>query len=312
MRHAGAAAPVGSTSSWAQPPPCGCSRSRGRCTSRSARTPIRRHAATCRCPGALTLDNYVRAWHDADLPRYFVNTVVVVVPAGPCVLLLGAMVAFAVSRFSWRWNVATLLVLTAGNLLPPQVVVDAALPALPRAAAAGAAERQRRRLRPAGRARPGPRRLPGRLLRLRPERLDEDPATRPVRCGAGWMAPRSRRLPVDRAAALAPAARRARRARSTWIYNDFFWAATLIRTRRPATDHGRPAEPGRRVLHRIRTCSPPGRCSWRSRRWSCFSYSSGNSWRADGRRLEGLTVRPAGGRAVSGSASRCRRSAPRR
>ena len=38
-------------------------------------------------------------------------------------LLLASMVAFAVSRFSWRFNLVVLMLFTAGNLLPPQVII---------------------------------------------------------------------------------------------------------------------------------------------------------------------------------------------
>ena len=38
-------------------------------------------------------------------------------------LLLASMVAFAVPRFSWRFNVLLLMLFTAGNLLPPQVII---------------------------------------------------------------------------------------------------------------------------------------------------------------------------------------------
>jgi multiple sugar transport system permease protein len=33
------------------------------------------------------------------------------------------MVAFAVTRFSWRFNFVALMIFTAGNLLPPQVII---------------------------------------------------------------------------------------------------------------------------------------------------------------------------------------------
>jgi multiple sugar transport system permease protein len=37
-------------------------------------------------------------------------------------LLFASMMAFAVSRFSWRFNITLLIMFTAGNLLPPQVL----------------------------------------------------------------------------------------------------------------------------------------------------------------------------------------------
>lgn len=74
-------------------------------------------------PETLNLDNYVTAWNRSEMVRYFLNTLVVVVPAVLLVLLLASMMAFAVSRYSWRFNVAFLLLFTAANLLPPQVVI---------------------------------------------------------------------------------------------------------------------------------------------------------------------------------------------
>jgi len=73
--------------------------------------------------GGLTLDNYTTAWERADLGRYFVNTMVIVLPAVFVVLLLSSFIAYAVSRFSFRFNLAVLLLFTAGNLLPQQVVI---------------------------------------------------------------------------------------------------------------------------------------------------------------------------------------------
>jgi multiple sugar transport system permease protein len=52
-----------------------------------------------------------------------VNTLVVAVPAVILTLLLGSMVAFACTQFSWRFNLVVLMIFTAGNLLPPQVII---------------------------------------------------------------------------------------------------------------------------------------------------------------------------------------------
>jgi multiple sugar transport system permease protein len=74
-------------------------------------------------PSTLNLDNYVNAWNQAELVRYFLNTLVIVVPAVLLVLFLASMMAFAVSRYSWRFNLVFLLLFTAANLLPPQVII---------------------------------------------------------------------------------------------------------------------------------------------------------------------------------------------
>jgi multiple sugar transport system permease protein len=74
-------------------------------------------------PSTLTVDNYVTAWTRADIPHYFFNTAVIVIPAVILVLFFASMMAFVVSRFSFRFNVGLLLLFTAANLLPPQVII---------------------------------------------------------------------------------------------------------------------------------------------------------------------------------------------
>jgi multiple sugar transport system permease protein len=80
-------------------------------------------AAPVALPQTLTLDNYIRAFEQAELPKYFLNTVVIVIPAMIVVLLLASAIAFALSRFSFKFNLALLMLFTAGNLLPPQVII---------------------------------------------------------------------------------------------------------------------------------------------------------------------------------------------
>ncbi len=72
---------------------------------------------------SLTLDNYVNAWNDAELIRYFFNTAVIVVPAVIIVLLLASMLAFVLSRYSFKFNLAMLLLFLGLNMLPPQVLI---------------------------------------------------------------------------------------------------------------------------------------------------------------------------------------------
>ncbi|WP_262057956.1 carbohydrate ABC transporter permease [Streptomyces sp. STR69] len=74
-------------------------------------------------PDKLNLDNFKNAFQQSDMTHYFVNTVIIAVPAVLLTLLLASMVAFYVSRFDFRWNIALLLVFTAGNLLPQQVII---------------------------------------------------------------------------------------------------------------------------------------------------------------------------------------------
>ena len=74
-------------------------------------------------PHHLTLSNYLSAWTQADLPRFFINSVEITVPAVILTLFLASMVAFVVVRVHIKINVALLLLFTAGNLLPQQVII---------------------------------------------------------------------------------------------------------------------------------------------------------------------------------------------
>ena len=74
-------------------------------------------------PSVLNLDNFVNAWERANFPQFYLNSLIVAVPSVLLTLLLASMVAFAVSRFSWRFNLVCLMLFTAGNLLPPQVII---------------------------------------------------------------------------------------------------------------------------------------------------------------------------------------------
>jgi len=72
--------------------------------------------------GGFGFDNFVQAWTQGGFSKYFLNAVLITVPAVLFTLLLASMMAFAVSRVSWKFNVTLLIMFTAGNLLPPQVL----------------------------------------------------------------------------------------------------------------------------------------------------------------------------------------------
>jgi multiple sugar transport system permease protein len=74
-------------------------------------------------PGTLDVNNFVNAWNQANFPQFYLNSLIVAIPSVILVLFLASMVAFAVTRFSWRFNLLCLMLFTAGNLLPPQVII---------------------------------------------------------------------------------------------------------------------------------------------------------------------------------------------
>jgi multiple sugar transport system permease protein len=76
-------------------------------------------------PDSLSFKNYGDAWRQSGMGGWhgtFANTAFIVIPSLILILLLSSMMAFAVSRFAWRFNVTLLLIFTAGNLLPQQVI----------------------------------------------------------------------------------------------------------------------------------------------------------------------------------------------
>jgi len=73
-------------------------------------------------PDRLTLDNYREAWRVGHMSHTFFNTAFIVLPALFLILLLSSMLAFACTRYSWRFNIAFLVLFTAGNLMPYQVL----------------------------------------------------------------------------------------------------------------------------------------------------------------------------------------------
>ena len=74
-------------------------------------------------PHKLTLHYYVQVFEQADLPKYFLNTMYIAIPAVILTLFLSSFVAFCIARLKMRGGILLLVIFTAGNLLPPQVLV---------------------------------------------------------------------------------------------------------------------------------------------------------------------------------------------
>ena len=74
-------------------------------------------------PTTLSLNNFTNAWRDAEMGRYFLNTLIVAVPAVVMTLWISSMLGFVFARFSFKANMGLLMMFTAGNLLPPQVII---------------------------------------------------------------------------------------------------------------------------------------------------------------------------------------------
>jgi multiple sugar transport system permease protein len=72
---------------------------------------------------SLTFQNYSNAWTQGQIPLHFWNSVKITVPAVIITLFLASTVAFVVARLSFRFNLILLLIFTAGNLLPQQILL---------------------------------------------------------------------------------------------------------------------------------------------------------------------------------------------
>ncbi len=74
-------------------------------------------------PHHLSFHYYSAAWNGADMGLYFRNTLFIAVPGVLLTLFFASFVAFALSRFKIPGRKTLLVMFTAGNLLPPQVMV---------------------------------------------------------------------------------------------------------------------------------------------------------------------------------------------
>ncbi|MEV6162749.1 carbohydrate ABC transporter permease [Streptomyces sp. NPDC052052] len=74
-------------------------------------------------PRHLSFDYYRQAFVDSGMTQYFVNTMIIAVPGVLVTLFLASFVAFALARLKLRGGIVLLMLFTAGNLLPQQVIV---------------------------------------------------------------------------------------------------------------------------------------------------------------------------------------------
>lgn len=73
--------------------------------------------------GGFTLENYIHAWEQGNFGQTFYNSAVITVPSVLLTLLLSSSAAFVLARFSFKFNLAMLVLFTAGNLLPQQALL---------------------------------------------------------------------------------------------------------------------------------------------------------------------------------------------
>jgi ABC-type glycerol-3-phosphate transport system permease component len=73
--------------------------------------------------GDLRFDNYTRAWGQAHFGDYFLNSVVVTACSVTLIVFLGAMAAYALSRFYHPFGRALFWLFLAGLMIPAQLAI---------------------------------------------------------------------------------------------------------------------------------------------------------------------------------------------
>ncbi|MNB75519.1 L-arabinose transport system permease protein AraQ [compost metagenome] len=74
-------------------------------------------------PTHFRFENYVNAWTQFNIPRYFMNSFIVSIISTLFILLLALMFAFAVARMQWRFRSAVRTYMIVGMFMPLQVIM---------------------------------------------------------------------------------------------------------------------------------------------------------------------------------------------
>lgn len=73
-------------------------------------------------PDRVTLANYQSALEKMAVVRYFINTVIILIPSVVFTLFFGSLIAFSISKYTIKFKKVLLLAFTAGSMLPAQFI----------------------------------------------------------------------------------------------------------------------------------------------------------------------------------------------
>ena len=73
-------------------------------------------------PNSFTLANYSVALEKMAVVRYFINTLIILIPSVFFILFFGSLIAFGISKYRIKYKKTILLALTAGSMLPAQFI----------------------------------------------------------------------------------------------------------------------------------------------------------------------------------------------
>ena len=73
-------------------------------------------------PKKLSLENYREALQKMAVVKYFLNTLIILIPSVFFILLFGSLLAFTISKYNIKYRKLLLLAFTAGSMLPAQFI----------------------------------------------------------------------------------------------------------------------------------------------------------------------------------------------
>ena len=74
-------------------------------------------------PDRFVLDNFVKAWTEARVEKYLINSFIVTIPALLAMLFFSSLAAYALARYRFRGNLLIYFIFVAGTLLPFQILM---------------------------------------------------------------------------------------------------------------------------------------------------------------------------------------------
>jgi multiple sugar transport system permease protein len=74
-------------------------------------------------PTSFSFDNFIEAWTQGKMGLHLLNSLIITIPGVVIVLLLASFAGYVIVRVPSKLNMALLLMFTAANLLPPQVLI---------------------------------------------------------------------------------------------------------------------------------------------------------------------------------------------
>ena len=73
-------------------------------------------------PNHLSFDNYSKALEKMAIVKYFINTLIILIPSVFFILFFGSLIAFSISKYRIKYKKTLLLAFTAGSMLPAQFI----------------------------------------------------------------------------------------------------------------------------------------------------------------------------------------------